>query len=34
MQILAFFDAYQKDKKDLQQAMKDWEKVSLDLELF
>jgi ATP-binding cassette subfamily F protein 3 len=27
-----FFDAYQKDKKDLQQAMKDWEKVSLDLE--
>ena len=29
-----FFDAYQKDKKDLQQAMKDWEKVSLDLELF
>jgi ATP-binding cassette subfamily F protein 3 len=26
-----FFDAYQKDKKDLQQAMKDWEKVSLDL---
>jgi len=30
----AFFDRYQKDKKDLQQAMKDWEKVSLDLELF
>lgn len=30
----AFFDSYQKDKKDLQQAMKDWEKVSLDLELF
>jgi ATP-binding cassette subfamily F protein 3 len=29
-----FFDAYQKDKMDLQQAMKDWEKVSLDLELF
>jgi ATP-binding cassette subfamily F protein 3 len=29
-----FFDAYQKDKKDLQQAMKDWEKISLDLELF
>ncbi len=29
-----FFDRYQKDKKDLQQAMKDWEKVSLDLELF
>ena len=29
-----FFDAYQKDKKDLQQAMKDWEKVSLDLEFF
>ena len=29
-----FFDAYQKDKKDLQQAMKDWERVSLDLELF
>ena len=28
----AFFDRYQKDKKDLQQAMKDWEKVSLDLE--
>jgi len=30
----AFFDRYQKDKKDLQQAMKDWEKVSLDLESF
>ena len=30
----AFFDRYQKDKKALQQAMKDWEKVSLDLELF
>ena len=30
----AFFDRYQKDKKDLQQAMKDWEKVSMDLELF
>jgi ATP-binding cassette subfamily F protein 3 len=30
----AFFDRYQKDKKDLQQAIKDWEKVSLDLELF
>lgn len=30
----AFFDRYQKEKKDLQQAMKDWEKVSLDLELF
>src|SRR5210317_673443 len=29
-----FFDAYQKDKKDLQQAMKDWEKISLDLESF
>ena len=30
----AFFDRYQKDKKALQQVMKDWEKVSLDLELF
>ena len=30
----AFFDRYQKDKKDLQQAMKDLEKVSLELELF
>ena len=30
----AFFDRYQKVKKDLQQAMKDWEMVSLDLELF
>jgi ATP-binding cassette subfamily F protein 3 len=30
----SLFYAYQKDKKDLQQAMKDWEKVSLDLELF
>lgn len=27
----AFFDAYQKDKKDLQQAMEAWEKVSLEL---